>query len=118
MDNDNIQIPDGLEERLSHTIDGWAADETQRKNRRIKCAACVCVIALIGLFAGIAVFNSLDMTPPQAYTIADTYTNPEDAAEAINYAMQMLQQSFDQSFAELEQVNDDFGDMKNVVITL
>lgn len=117
MDNDNIQIPDGLEERLSHTIDGWAADETQRKNRRIKCAACVCVIALIGLFAGMMLFNSLDITPTQADTIADTYTDPEDAAKAVNYAMQMLQKSFDQSFAELEQVNDDFGSMKNAVIT-
>ncbi|MDE5554136.1 MAG: hypothetical protein K2J10_03010 [Muribaculaceae bacterium] len=117
---DNVDVPCGLEERLSNTIDGWAADESQHRRRRAMCVASACVIALVGVFAGILVFNSFDITPApvQTYTIADTYTNPEDAARAIDYAMQMLQQSFDQSFAELEQVNDDIGDMKNAVITL
>ena len=107
-----------MEERLSNSIDGWAAYEAHRRRSRVMCMAGACVIALVGAFAGIMVFNSIDMTTSQTYTIADTYTDPEDAAKAINYAMQMLQQSFDQSFTELEQVNDDFDSMKNAVITL
>lgn len=120
-DNDNnngINIPDGLEARLSNAIDGWAADEAYRRRSRIMCVVYACVIAFVGLFAGIALFNSFDMTPTNTDAIADTYTNPEDAAKAVNYAMQMLQQSFDQSFAELEQVNEDIGSIKNAVITL
>lgn len=120
-DNDNnngINIPDGLEARLSDAIDGWAADEARRRRSRVMCVAYACVIALVGVFAGMAIFNSIDMMPANSATIADTYTNPEDAAKAVNYAIQMLHQSFDQSFAELEQVNEDIGSIKNAVIIL
>ncbi len=120
VNQDNITIPDGLEQRLSATIDGWEGAENKRRRNRIMLVASACVIALVGVFAVLTIFNTADMMPETVQTdaIADTYTNPEDAARAINYAMQMLQQSFDQSFAELEQVNDDFGEMKGAVISL
>lgn len=119
IDSDNIDginIPEGLEARLSNTIDKFAADERHRRRSRVLRASAACVISVVGILAGSVIFKSFDISHEDA--IADTYSNPEDAAKAVNYAVGLLQQTLDQSFAEIEQVNRDFENMKNTVITL
>ena len=115
---DSIPIPDGLEQRLSDSIDRWERRESQSRLIYKLNVACACVACLIVMLAGVSVFMPSDSMEQQPYVLADTFTDPDEAYAATVYALQQLQQGFEKGFAQLDEVNTDYEQMKEAFYEL
>lgn len=115
---DSIPIPEGLEQRLSDSIDRWERRESQPRLIHKLNVACACVACLIVMLTGISIFMPAEDMAQKPYVLADTFTDPDEVYEAIMYALQQLQQGFEKGFEQLNEVNDDYGQMKDAFYEL
>ncbi|MDE6715244.1 MAG: hypothetical protein K2J74_02050 [Muribaculaceae bacterium] len=115
---DSIPIPDGLEQRLSDSIDRWERRESQPRLIHKLNVACACVACFIVMLAGVSIFMPSDNMEQQPYVLADTFTDPDEAYAATVYALQQLQQGFEKGFAQLDEVNTDYEQMKEAFYEL
>lgn len=104
-------LPEGLSERLEQQIDAWAAaekKETIRSSFRrhslywLSGAAAVALLC-VGIFQFVA--------PEKEHQLADTYTNPQEAAIAAQEALAFLSINLNKG---IEQVNEAQQEMNKV----
>ena len=104
-------LPEGLSERLEQQIDAWAAAEKketirssfrQRSLYWLSGAAAVALLC-IGIFQFVA--------PEKEHQLADTYTNPQEAAIAAQEALAFLSVNLNKG---IEQVNEAQREMNKV----
>ena len=103
-DASRIPVPEGVSERLELAIDKYITQTTGRKAKSktrklyitIASAAAVAILC-IGLFFHFGRRNNQDF-------IADTYTNPEEAAIAVEQALLFVSAKLNQGLAPLEKV--------------
>ena len=100
-------LPEGLSERLEQQIDAWAAAEKKETirssfRRRSLYAAAVALLC-IGIFQ----FT----TPNEEHQLADTYTNPQEAAMAAQKALAFMSVNLNKG---IEQVNEAQQEMNKV----
>lgn len=104
-------LPEGLSERLKQQIDAWAAaekKETIRSSFRrrslywLSGAAAVALLC-VGIFQFVA--------PEKEHQLADTYTNPQEAAIAAQEALAFLSVNLNKG---IEQVNEAQQEMNKV----
>lgn len=115
---ESIPIPEGLEQRLSQSIDRWAKQESAIGLRHKLNVACACVACFIAMLTGVYIFSPTDDIASQQYVLADTFTNPDDAYAATMYALQQLQQGFEAGLCQLDEVNKDYEQMKDAFYEL
>lgn len=104
----DIPIPKGLAERLEQQIDALAAQEKRHKSRRFiywASSAAAVMLLCVGIFFGTS-------TLPHQSKLADTYTDPAEAAiaaeKALAFMSTQLNKGFDQvsdAGQEIEKVN-------------
>jgi len=106
-DTSDIPLPEGITERLENAIDKHIAKSIivaplHQKTRKlfisISSAAAI-VLLCVGLFF-ITGKNS------QSHTIADTYTNPEEAALAAEQMLTLVSAKLNQGFLPLDKVKE------------
>lgn len=104
-------LPEGLSKRLEQQIDAWAAaekKETIRSSFRrrslywLSGAAAVALLC-VGIFQFVA--------PEKEHQLADTYTNPQEAAIAAQEALAFLSINLNKG---IEQVNEAQQEMNKV----
>ena len=109
---EHIDIPEGLEQRLSQTIDEWErAEQCQQRSRTLRrtvitavsAAACVALAFAIGSH-----FHSQEL-PDETAAIAqnkgeqDTYTDPDQAYAEAEKALQLLAYNINKGLNHLNQ---------------
>lgn len=108
---DEGQLPEGLSDRLEQYIDQLATGEQQKQARRIKMRVIYWMSGVAAaLLLGIAVFfqtEQINMRP----TTADTFSNPEEAAQAAQEALAFLSSQFNKG---LDQVSEAQGEVDKV----
>jgi hypothetical protein len=105
-DTSRISLPEGLSERLERAIDNHITVslkikldlKTKRLFRSIMSAAAVALLC-IGLFF-------VTNRPSKQDYIADTYTNPEEAAIAVEQALLLVSAKLNQGLSPLEKVKE------------
>lgn len=104
-------LPEGLSERLEQQIDAWAAAEkkgTIRSSFRRRSLYWLSGAAAVALLCvGIFQFAA----PEKEYQLADTYTNPQEAAIAARKALAFLSVNLNKG---IEQVNEAQQEMNKV----
>lgn len=83
----HIPIPEGLGERLEQQIDELAALEKKRSLRRfiVRAASAAAVVLLC-----VALFLKTDPLSHRSPQLADTYTDPKEAAAAAEQALAFM----------------------------
>jgi len=88
--HDDAQLPEGLSNRLEQYIDELAAGDHQKKTKHVKIRTLYWLAGVAAsLLIGIAIFfqtEKIDMRP----TTADTFSSPEEAAQAAQAALAFL----------------------------
>lgn len=104
-------LPEGVSERLEQQIDAWAAaekKETIRSSFRRRSLYWLSGAAAVALLCvGIFQFAA----PEKEYQLADTYTNPQEAAIAARKALAFLSVNLNKG---IEQVNEAQQEMNKV----
>ena len=105
----DIEIPDGLEARLSMKIDQWAESETSKqvsehplRKKRFSMFRTVSIAASIALLFGIGLM--LHSQGNQAHK--DTYDNPEQARQEAEKALNLLAYNLSKGMEQLEKVKE------------
>jgi len=98
-------LPEGLSERLEQQIDSWAAAEKQETvrssfHRRSLYRLSGAVAAILLLCVGIFGLTDLNTGKQQ---LADTYTNPQEAAIAAQKALAFMSSNLNKG---IDQIND------------
>ena len=110
---DEQELPEGLSQRLERFVDTLAEEEkTETKRRPLR--------RTLGWIAGaaavVAVLVALVVARPDAFVntrMADTYTDPDEAAAAVEQALGMLSTNYNKGLdqvahaaAEMEKANE------------
>ena len=98
-----IQLPEGVSERLASVIDKYVA-ETTRKTQTRKLYVRILSAAAVALLC-IGLFFTQQRTSKQDF-IADTYTNPEEAAIAAEQALLFVSAKLNQGLSPLKTVKE------------
>ena len=106
-------LPEGLSERLEQQIDTWAAaekKETLRSSFRRRSLYWIngTAAAILLLCVGIAGLKDLETSKQQ---LADTYTNPQEAAIAAGKALAFMSSNLNKG---IDQMNDAQQEINNV----
>ena len=106
-------LPEGLSERLEQQIDTWAAaekKETLRSSFRRRSLYWISgtAAAILLLCIGIAGLKDLETSKQQ---LADTYTNPQEAAIAAGKALAFMSSNLNKG---IDQMNDAQQEINNV----
>ena len=101
-----IPLPKGLSEKLESVIDNHIAKTANRKSKtRIrKLYISILSVAAVALLC-IGLFFAIDR-PSDKDFIADTYTNPEEAAIAAEQALLFVSAKLNQGLSPLEKVRE------------
>ena len=114
-DSSDITLPVGISERIDNVIDNHIAETSFHENETVHkkiplysktrrlFIAVVSSAAAILIFIGIF-FATEDRHKPDI--IADTYTNPEEAAIAAEKALMLVSTKLNQGLSSLEKVQD------------
>lgn len=99
---DESRLPDGIEQRLAQHIDdlekaGWRASFTARKIVWQSIGIAASLLLIIGLSAGIYRINNNRLSTPY---IADTYSSPEEAAEAAGKTLAFVAQKLNKGLTQ------------------
>ena len=95
---ENIQIPEGLEERLSMKIDEWERAEKRRSARQWRTV--ISVAATLVLIAGI---GWTFLRPSENLGEKDTYSDPQQAYEEASKALELLAVNLNKGFETLNE---------------
>lgn len=95
---ENIQIPEGLEERLSMKIDEWERAEKRRSARQWRTV--ISVAASLLLIAGI---GWTFLRPSENLGEKDTYSDPQQAYEEASKALELLAVNLNKGFETLNE---------------
>ena len=96
-------VPDGLEERLSHRIDEWATHE--RRTLAVKRGTRIRRLQWIGsIAASVLLLFSVGLFLNKPSTPKDTFSTPEEAYAEAQRALTLFATSLDKGIAELRTV--------------
>ena len=116
----DIEIPDGLEDRLSRKIDQWAKSEGETskqvsehplRKKRFSMFRTVSIAASIALLFGIGLM--LHSQGNQAHK--DTYDNPEQARQEAEKALNLLAYNLSKGMEQLEKVKEISADTNSTI---
>lgn len=112
---DNIPIPEGLEERLTDSIDKWEKAEhkhTQRLRRTaVAIAASVLMVAGIGIYFYADTLSDKEDSDTQAIASSDsgttdTYSDPKVAYREAEKAIDLLAYNLNRGIRQYEEATD------------
>lgn len=104
----HLPLPKGFSERLENSIDNYIEKTTSSKNKPVSktrklfigiSSAAAVIVLCAGLF-----FNTTK--DPQPQMIADTFSNPEEAAIAAEQALVLVSNKLNQGLQPLEKVKE------------
>jgi len=96
-DSSRIPLPDGFSKRLEKAIDEHIANPRKTYIRFMSAAAVI--LLCIGLFFFLH-------KQPDTHFMADTYSNPEEAAVAVEQALMLVSTKLNQGLVPLEKVQE------------
>lgn len=108
-------LPKGLSERLERQIDSWAAEE-EKKTRSFSLKRSLYwvsgIAAAILLCIGIFQYS----TPLQPHEqMADTYTNPKEAAATAQKALLLMSQNLNKGFNQMDNAQQEINKVNNIL---
>lgn len=112
---DNIPIPEGLEERLTDSIDKW--EKAEHKHTQRLCKTAVAIAASVLAVAGISIYfyadTSSDDGTSDTQAIAssssgttDTYSDPKVAYREAEKAIDLLAYNLNRGIRQYEEATD------------
>ena len=116
----DIEIPDGLEDRLSMKIDQWAesegetrkqASEHPLRKKRFSMFRITSIAASIALLFGIA----LMLHGQNDHAHKDTYDNPEQARQEAEKVLNLLAYNLSKGMEQLEKVKEISADTNSTI---
>lgn len=114
----DIEIPDGLEARLSMKIDQWAESERkvakpapQQRKKRISLLRTASIAASIALLLGIGITLSNHDNKVQR----DTFDNPEQARQEAEKALNLLVYNLGKGMEQLNKVKEISGSTNSTI---
>ncbi len=97
------ELPEGLSERLEQYIEQLEADEKEQKSSLFRKRFLITISSVAAaLLLGVAIFFQTERTNLQP-TVADTFSDPYEAAEAAEKALAFLSTQFNKG---VDQVSD------------
>lgn len=121
-DEDNADIPPGLESRLAAAIERAAESENLRgrisvrqhdKGRRWRILAGIAALVAVALTLGVHLLNrDLRTAPP---TPRDTYSNPEEAYAEVHKALEIFSTTLDKGMRQVEMVENTTADIQSKI---
>lgn len=118
-DEDNADIPAGLESRLAAALDRAAESEDLRgrirvkehgKGRRWRILAGIAASVAVALTLGVHLLNRDLRTTPR-----DTYTNPEDAYAEVQKALEIFSTTLGKGMRQVEMVENTTADIQSKI---
>lgn len=116
----DIEIPDGLEDRLSRKIDQWAKSEGETskqvsehplRKKRFSMFRTVSIAASIALLFGIG----LMLHGQSDHAHKDTYDDPEQARQEAEKALNLLAYNLSKGMEQLEKVKEISADTNSTI---
>lgn len=108
-------LPEGLSRRLEQQIDAWAAAEEKKtrtlpRRRSLYWLSGAAAVALlcIGIF-------QYDVSSHSHNRLADTYTNPQDAAVAAEKALLLLSQNLNKGISQVDNAQQEIDKVNNIL---
>lgn len=108
-------LPEGLSRRLEQQIDAWAAAEENKtrtlpRRRSLYWLSGAAAVALlcIGIF-------QYDASSHSHNRLADTYTNPQDAAVAAEKALLLLSQNLNKGISQVDNAQQEIDKVNNIL---
>jgi hypothetical protein len=124
-DPSRISLPEGFPERLETAIDNHIKETTNRKSisktrklyLTILSAAAVVLLCIRLLFNPFthSSFRHFTLIPSNSDLIADTYTNPEEAAIAAEQALRFVSAKLNQGLSPLEKVKESINKTNEII---
>lgn len=111
---DDLSLPEGVSERLEQQIDAWAAmdrKKTARPTIRKRSLYWLSAAAAVALLCIGSFHLYIQDTGYSEHRLADTYTDPQEAAAAAQKALLLLSQNLNKG---LDQMNDARQEMNKV----
>ena len=108
-------LPEGLSRRLEQQIDAWAVAEEKKtrsltRRRSLYWLSGVAAVALLCI--GIFRYDAPSHTPDR---LADTYTNPEDAAVAAEKALLLMSQNLNKGLSQVNNAGQEIDKVNNIL---
>ncbi|BEG99123.1 hypothetical protein [Bacteroides sedimenti] len=116
FDDNEIEIPPHLEQKLSNQIDSWAEKENRTKlhqSRRIKSWYFISGIAAsVCLILGIALYRP---DKQEKTVLTDTYTNPQDAYRETQKALLLVSNNLNKGMNQMEHAEKDVKKVNAII---
>ncbi len=110
--NEKINIPAGLENKLSEVIEKLDSETGTLKNKKLKLWMQVGTIAAsVAIFVSALIFVQND----NEYILADTYTDPQEAYEETQRALLLVSSKLNNGFVQLQMVEDNISKVNQVL---
>ncbi len=108
-------LPEGLSRRLEQQIDAWAVAEEKKtrsltRRRSLYWLSGVAAVALLCI--GIFLYDAPSHTPDR---LADTYTNPKDAAVAAEKALLLMSQNLNKGLSQVNNAGQEIDKVNNIL---
>ncbi|WP_293709731.1 hypothetical protein [uncultured Parabacteroides sp.] len=108
-------LPEGLSERLEQQIDAWATTEkkeTMRSSFRRRSlywfsGAAAVALLCVGIFQFVA--------PEKENQLADTYTNPQEAAIAAQKALAFMSVNLNKGIEQVNEAQQEMNKVNNIL---
>ena len=108
-------LPEGLAGRLSQKIDLWEENERQARSRKRTLFLYAASIAA-AVFLAFHVAPSLSLLQRDDVQMADTYSDPEEAAAAAQKALVLLSANLNKGIKQATASTQEMNRIENVVI--
>lgn len=112
----DMALPEGLSERLEQQIDAWSVKEKkepvrstfQRRSVYWFSGAAAIALLCVGLF-------QLERTRPYENRLADTYTNPKEAADAAQKALLFMSENLNKGMDQVDNARKEINKVNTIV---
>lgn len=108
-------LPEGLADRLSQKIDLWEENERQARSRK-RTLFLYAASTAAAVFLAFHVAPSLSLLQRDDVQMADTYSDPEEAAAAAQKALVLLSANLNKGIKQATASTQEMNRIENVVI--
>ena len=114
---EDLALPEGLKERLEARIDRLAKEEKsvslpRRSSLRVRSLYWISGVAAAVLAAAFLIFSEPDRPAP---TVADTFTDPEEAAVVARHALAFMSKNLNKGLDEAREAGEEVAKINQIV---
>lgn len=109
---EEMALPEGLSERLERHIDRLAQEERSARSVHIRPSYWISGVAAAVIGALFLLFTETDRPAP---TMADTFTNPEEAAVVAQNALAFMSRNLNKGLGQVQETGQEIEKINKIV---